>query len=57
MMIQLCFWLACYGCGNAITPGDETKCGVCPTTEESALGTEPTARVDICPRCMKESRP
>jgi hypothetical protein len=56
-MIQLYLFLVCYGCRHAIIPGDETKCGVYPTAEESALGTEPTAKVDICPTCIAKEEP
>lgn len=51
-MIQLCFFLACYDCGYAIIPGDETECGVCRTGEEVALGIEIDAKVDVCPKCI-----
>ncbi len=52
-MIQLCLFLACYGCGHAIIPGDETKCGVYRTTEEEALGIEINDKVDICRKCVR----
>lgn len=53
-MTQLYLFLACYDCGHAIIPGEETKCGVCRTGEEVALGIKIDVEVDICRKCMKE---